>query len=166
MDATEEETREIYARYGLAIYFAQVVEHAIVNLMIALRLPERGTLTKRDIDQFMDEAFTMTFGRLLKELRRMGQPIDFVQQDLDQARNMRNWLAHRYFRDRAVQFMSPAGRVVMLEELDDATNLFMQVNESLERLSAEVRAANNIGEDAVRQEYKQLLLEVEQWRPD
>jgi hypothetical protein len=144
MDAAEEETREVYARYGLAMYFAQVVEHAIVTLMIALRLPERGTLTKRDIDQFMDEAFTMTFGRLLKELRRMGQPIDFVQQNLDQARNMRNWLAHRYFRDRAVQFMSPAGRVVMLEELDDATNLFMQVNESLERLSAEVRAANNI----------------------
>jgi hypothetical protein len=65
-----------------------------------------------------------------------------------------------------VQFMSPAGRVVMLEELDDATNLFMQVNESLERLSANVRATNNIGEDAVRQEYEQLLLEVEQWRPD
>jgi hypothetical protein len=96
----------------------------------------------------------------------MSQPIDLVQQDLDQARNMRNWLAHRYFRDRAVQFMSPPGRVVMLEELDHATNLFMQVNESLERLSAEVRAANNIGEDAVRQEYEQLLLEVEQWRPD
>ena len=166
MDAADEETREVYARYGLAMYFAQVVEHAIVNLRIALRLPERATLTKRDIDQFMDEAFTMTFGRLLKELRRMGQPIDFVWRDLGQARNMRNWLAHRYFPDRAVQFMSPAGRVVMLEELDDATNLFMQVNKSLERLSAEVRAANNVGEDAVRQEYEQLLLEVGQWRPD
>jgi hypothetical protein len=96
----------------------------------------------------------------------MGQPTQFVQRDLDQARNMRNWLAHRYFRDRAVQFMSPAGRVVMLQELDDATNLFLEVNERLERLSAEVRAANNVGEDAVRQEYEQLLLEVEQWRPD
>jgi hypothetical protein len=45
MDAADEETREVYARYGLAMYFAQVVEHAIVNLMIALRLPERGALT-------------------------------------------------------------------------------------------------------------------------
>jgi hypothetical protein len=166
MDAADEETREVYARYGLAMYFAQVVEHAIVNLMIALHLPERGALTKQDIDQFMDEAFAMTFGRLLKELRQLGQATDFVQRDLDQARDMRNWLAHRYFRDRTVQFMSPAGRVVMLEELDDATNLFLQVNETLERLSAEVRAANNVGEDAVRQEYEQLLLEVEQWRPD
>jgi hypothetical protein len=166
VDAADEETREVYARYGLAMYFAQVVEHAIVNLMIALRLPERGALTQRDIDQFMDEAFAMTFGRLLKELRRTGQPTHFVQRDLDQARDMRNWLAHRYFRDRAVQFMSPAGRVVMLEELDDATNLFLQVNESLERLSAEVRAANNVGEHAVRQEYEQLLLEVKQWRPN
>ena len=166
MDAADEETREVYARYGLAMYFAQVVEHAIVNLMIALRLPQREALTKGDIDQFMDEAFSMTFGRLLKELRRMGQSTHFLQRDLAQARDMRNWLVHRYFRDRAVQFMSPAGRVVMLQELDDATNLFLEVNERLERLSAEVRAANNVGEDAVRQEYEQLLLEVEQWRPD
>jgi hypothetical protein len=28
MDAAEE-TREVYARYGLAMYFAQVVEHAM-----------------------------------------------------------------------------------------------------------------------------------------
>lgn len=166
MDAADEETREVYARYGLAMYFAQVVEHTIVNLMIALRLPERGALTKQDIDQFMNEAFAMTFGRLLKELRRMDQPTHFLQRDLDQTRNMRNWLAHRYFRDRAVQFMSPAGRVAMLQELDDATSLFLEVNEHLERLSAEVRAANNVGEDAVRQEYEQLLLEVQQWRPD
>ena len=62
--------------------------------------------------------------------------------------------------------MSPAGRTVMLEELDDATNLFRGVSESLERLSAEIRAANNVSEDAVRQEYEQLLLEVRQWRPD
>jgi hypothetical protein len=165
MDAADEQTREVYARYGLAMYFAQVVEHAIVNLMIALRLPERGALTKRDIDQFMDGAFAMTFGRLLK-LRRMGQSTHYLQRDLDQARDMRNWLAHRYFRDRAVQFMSPAGRVVMLQELDDATNVFLEVNERLERLSAEVRAANNVGEDAVRQEYEQLLMEVQQWRPD
>ncbi|HEX5881784.1 MAG TPA: hypothetical protein VF468_26225 [Actinomycetota bacterium] len=130
-----------------------------------MRLPQRGTLTERDIDEFMDEAFAMTFGRLLKELRRMGQSTAFLQRDLDQARDMRNWLAHRYFRDRAVQFMSPAGRVVMLKELDDATNLFLRVNESLEQLSAQVRAANNVGEDAVRREYEQLLLEVQQWRP-
>lgn len=67
MAASDEEIREVYARYGLAMYFAQVVEHAIVNLMIALRLPERGGLTQQDIDRFMDDAFSMTFGRLLKE---------------------------------------------------------------------------------------------------
>ena len=54
----------------------------------------------------------------------------------------------------------------MLQELDHATNLFLEINERLERLSAEVRAANNVGEDAVRQEYERLLLEVQQWRPD
>src|SRR6266498_4211671 len=64
VDAADEETREIYARYGLAMYFAQVVEHAIVNLMVALRLPERGRLTVADIDELMNQAFGMTFGAL------------------------------------------------------------------------------------------------------
>jgi hypothetical protein len=68
VDAADEETPEIYARYGLAMYFAQVVEHAIVNLMVALRLPERRSLTG-GIDELMDEAFAMTFGRLVEQLR-------------------------------------------------------------------------------------------------
>ena len=33
----------------------------------------------------------------------MGQPTRLVERDLDQARDLRNWLAHRYFQDRAVQ---------------------------------------------------------------
>jgi hypothetical protein len=166
MEAADEEVREVYARYGLAMYFAQVVEHAIVNLMISLRLPERGKLPGREIDAFMEDAFRMTFGRLLGELRRQSRFAELVQQELDQARETRNWLAHRYFRDRAVQFMSPAGRGAMLGELDDAANLFLRTNDMLERLSAEIRAANGVSEDAVRSEYDQLLKEVEEWRPD
>src|SRR6266487_3858100 len=111
MDPADEEAHEIYARYGLAMYFAQVVEHAIVNLMVALRLPERGRLTVADIDELMNQAFGMTFGRLLGELRRQTDSADHVQEQLDQARETRNWLAHRYFRERAAQFMSPVGRV-------------------------------------------------------
>ena len=43
MDAADEETREVYARYGLAMYFAQVVEHAIVNLMAPRGRCAQGT---------------------------------------------------------------------------------------------------------------------------
>ncbi len=165
VEAADEEVREIYARYGLAMYFAQAVEQAIVNVMIALRLPESSKLMVRDIDELMDKASTMTFGRLLGELRRRTKSAELAQQDLDKARGTRNWLAHRYFRERSVEFMSPAGRVVMLGELDDAVNLFQQVNDMLSRLSAEVRAANGVGDDAVRREYEQLLQEAEKWRP-
>lgn len=149
MDAADEETREVYARYGLAMYFAQVVEHAIVNLMIALRLPECATLTKRDIDQFMDEAFTMTFGRLLKELRRMGQPIDFVQRDLEQARNsVTGSLTGTFETEPCNSCRRLAGSLCWRNSTTQRT-CSCKLTE-LERLSAEVRAANNVGEDAVR----------------
>ena len=37
--------------------------------------------------------------------------------DLKNALNKRNWLAHDYFWERAVQFMTTEGRADMIEEL-------------------------------------------------
>ena len=40
-----EEIKEVYARFGLTVYFAQLTEYALMALMVAARLIERGTLS-------------------------------------------------------------------------------------------------------------------------
>jgi hypothetical protein len=53
----------------------------------------------------------------------------------------------------------------MLGELDDAANLFQRVDDLLSRLSAEVRVAHGVGDEALLSEYEQLLAQAKTWRP-
>jgi hypothetical protein len=65
MDYDDEQTRDVYAHYGLAMYLAQNLEHGIVNALVILRLPEKERYTRQDIDQLMEGSFQKTLGALL-----------------------------------------------------------------------------------------------------
>ena len=49
-----DEIRDVYAHFGLALYLAQVLEHGIVNAMVAGRLPHREGVTRSEIDAYGD----------------------------------------------------------------------------------------------------------------
>src|SRR6266498_119299 len=52
VEAADEDVREIYARYGLAMYFAQVVEHAIVNWAARPRRRDPGGASLCTLSRF------------------------------------------------------------------------------------------------------------------
>lgn len=52
VEAADEEVREFYARYGLAMYFAQVVEHAIVNWAARPRRRDPGGASLCTLSRF------------------------------------------------------------------------------------------------------------------
>ena len=46
-DPESEHIKEVYARFGLALYYAQVLEHAIVNALVVVDLiPARRHLAR------------------------------------------------------------------------------------------------------------------------
>jgi hypothetical protein len=49
MDSDDEQTRDVFAHFGLAMYLAQTLEHGIVNALVILRLPEKDKYTRQDI---------------------------------------------------------------------------------------------------------------------
>lgn len=69
MDLDEEQVKDVYAHYGLAMYLAQCLEHGIVNALVILRLPEKEKHTRHDIDEFMEGRFQKTLGTLIKHLK-------------------------------------------------------------------------------------------------
>jgi hypothetical protein len=75
--------REVYARYGLAMYMAQVLEHAIVNALLVLRfLPTRPVHNSKEswesaFDDFYIGEFGKTFGNMLKTLALLWQICNF-----------------------------------------------------------------------------------------
>ena len=52
MDYDDEQTRDVYAHYGLAMYLAQTLEHGIVNALVILRLPEKDGALKNQVQHF------------------------------------------------------------------------------------------------------------------
>lgn len=155
----DEEIREVYAHFGLAVYCGQVLEHGIVNAMVVLRLPDKDRLTKGDIDAFMDQKFECTLGKLIKELQaELPIPSD-LEELLRQALKTRNWLCHDYFRERAIDFMLPVGREKMLVELEEARELLSDAEKRLEAVIQPLADRCGITEAVLQAEYRKLCQE-------
>lgn len=156
MDYDDEQTRDVYAHYGLAMYLAQTLEHAIVNAMVILRLPEKEKYTRQDIDEFMEGSFQKTLGALLKQLKaEISFPPD-LESVLVEALNRRNYLAHHYFRERAETIVTRNGRTLMLHELQSDQRLFEKADEQLAKAMKSLRLTHGATDSAYEAEYKAM----------
>jgi hypothetical protein len=160
----DEHVKEVYARFGLAVYFAQVLEHGLVNALVILDLiPSRRHLARSpdewgaEVDAFMDRHFQATMGRLMRSLRAVTQVEADLEQLLNDALSKRNWLAHDFFRERATEFMTADGREQMLREADGCRDLFQSADKRLETIVAPLRKKAGITDELLAREYQRLL---------
>jgi hypothetical protein len=156
MDSDDEQTRDVYAHFGLAMYLAQILEHGIVNALVILRLPEKDKYTRQDIDEFMEGRFQKSLGALLKHLKsEVALPQD-LESTLTEALTRRNYLAHHYFREKAESFVTRSGRAQMLEQLHVDQQLFERADEELEKALAPYRVKHGITDSVYEAEYKRM----------
>ena len=137
----DEHVKEVYAHFGLAIYLAQVLEHGIVNALVYCDLfPHRKPYhTRDDFDLFMDKNFAKTMGQLISSFKQFVPiPPDF-ESLLIETRDKRNWLAHRYFRERAKDLIKEDGREKMTAELRESQNLFKKTDHVLGEVTRPLR---------------------------
>jgi hypothetical protein len=153
----DEHVRETYAHFGLALYMAQVLEHALVNAMSAAERAAGRRLALADIDSFMSQRFEETLGRLIRDLRKYVPVGDELSSILAKSLRTRNWLAHAYFRERAVEFTSEAGRNRMIEELEQAVDLFSLADRTLDKAVDPLRLRLDLTADKINAEVEALL---------
>ncbi len=159
-----EHVKEVYARFGLAVYFAQVLEHGLVNALLILDLiPSRRHIARSrdewgaEVDMFMDRHFETTMGIMMKSLREVAEVPPELDILLHDALKKRNWLAHDYFRERAEEFMSKVGREQMLREVDECRDLFQAADERLESIVAPIRVKEGISDELLEREYRRMV---------
>ncbi len=139
---TSEHCKEVYAYFGLAMYRAQCVEQSIVQLLIFFdffkeNAPKFESREKweADFDRFDDALSKKTMGRLVGAIKEIGVLDSDIENTLSVALQKRNWLAHAYFVDRALDFINEAGRNKMISELEEAIQLFNSVEDILNPIS-------------------------------
>ncbi|MCQ0989014.1 hypothetical protein [Jiella marina] len=153
-DTKSEQIREVYSRYGLAMYQAQVLEHGMVNAVIFARmLPTMREHKDRSaweeaFDRAYDIELAKTFGNMLRALEPLGLHPDLLGR-LRTAKVERDRLAHSFFREHDEDFLNRSGRTRMIVECEDAIERFSAIDTELEEAMRPQREKYGITEEWV-----------------
>lgn len=167
MDSESEEIREVYAYFGLALYTAQCLEHGIVNALLYLDLiPSQKSVPGEEswavaVDNFTSQKFEQTLGKIIYDLKKVTDVPPELNNRLFEALKQRNWLAHRYFRERAEDFLSSEGRTKMIKELDDLVNIFKVTDDLLSLTLEPVLKKYNITQESIMKLSEEMRLRAE-----
>ena len=158
LDPESEQIRDVYAHYGLAMYWAQCLEQSIFQHLLFFDHFPRAIATyttaeswANDFDLFESRELGQTMGKLVRRLQEVGQPTDSVEQLLAFALKDRNWLAHGYFSDRAVEFTLPDGREQMIAELEASQERFRNCAGALDAVSLPAARKFGLTDEALEQ---------------
>jgi hypothetical protein len=94
LDPANDHYREVYARYGLAMYCTQVLEHELVNFVVVSGSMAGKFTTVEERDAFDEALFGSTMGRQLRHALAESRFDDDQVKALEQALQARNFLAH------------------------------------------------------------------------
>jgi hypothetical protein len=129
------EVKEVYAFFGLAAYWAQVLEQEVINFTVAVHMENRSHLNRRIVEDLWRSFEVKTFGAVLHAARRITSIPSDIDVLLGTALTMRNHLTHSFFRDRAEWFLSDAGRLRTMADLQEHMKIFKRANDRLEPLT-------------------------------
>ena len=161
---TGEHSKEVYARFGLALYHAQVLEHGLVNALVFLDLiPSRraqvasASSWPQLLNGFMDRHFEDTMGQMLRSLAAVTAVPSELEGLLRDALQRRNWLAHDFFRERATEFLTSAGRDQMLAEVDECRFSFQTADRGLDDATRTSRQAAGISDEMLKRVTQEMI---------
>jgi hypothetical protein len=127
-----DDIKELYARFGLAYYHAEVLHRGLCNLYCASQIPPDGPVTRPRVEEHLRRAFETTLGQLLLKLQPILPPT--LVPKLERAVERRNFLAHHFWYERSNLMMSLRGVEDLVNELAEDTELFSQLDTEIEEL--------------------------------
>lgn len=129
MTPGDHHTREMYAPYGLAMYFVQVIEAAMKNALAMAQLESEQFATLDDFDDSWTKNFKVMMGTLSRRFEPfLGWDIE-LGEDLQLALALRNQLAHHFCWDHAPDAMTSDGLNRMITERMMAIQVFQEIEE-------------------------------------
>jgi hypothetical protein len=127
----DELVKEVYAHFGLCIYLAGVFETGLINILAQLSTAADASPTRATFARYYSMYESFTFGNLISELKkRTALPQDLLDEASERKKD-RDYLAHRYFRDRDMDFVTVGGCLKMIHELSDWQQKFESLDEKV-----------------------------------
>lgn len=159
----DELAKEVFAHYGLAMYLSQVLEHGIVNALILIDFVPSNmhkyrhrSIWDKHFDEFFTQHFKTTLGKMLNNLKKHITIEKDFEEILNKALEVRNYLAHHYFRDRSEIFLTESGCNQMIEELQKFQQNLRDADEFLESKTRHYRIALGITDEKIKVYMQQM----------
>ena len=157
LDPESEHIREVCARFGAAMFHIQGLERQLAILLATAYGPGLPEITRKEFDNLLESLFQKTLGSLISRLRQVTDLTDEIEMDLERALSKRNWLAHDYFWDRAVEFMTEKGRTSMIDELEKLGAEFRRLDHQFTQITRVSAQKYGITEEVIEKELQRLL---------
>ncbi len=131
-----EQGKELYACFGYCIYFFQVLEHQLLNMILIKAKSDAIDLSDKEYDEIFFSYSDKAMGKLIKKVSGLYNLSDKEKELLEKTRQTRNDFVHNYFKNHSYDFYSLDKRVNMLKE-------FMRVKEQTQALDKRLTLLSN-----------------------
>jgi hypothetical protein len=160
LDEDDHRALEMYAHYGLAMYYAQVLERTLANAITMAQTKSKEFGTRDDFDLAMLSSPGATMGKLLGRLTPfVADDVELVA-DLERALDLRNEFAHHFFWKHAVDADSRAGRERMIAASVEARDRFWSMTERLEPVLRRFLASLGISHEMYAREVTSAMADL------
>lgn len=161
-----EQEKEVFAWFGLASYHAQCFEHGVVNLLLSAELVAASKIvTKRDewnalVDHILDSSFELTLGNIIRRLQERMSLDPRTSKVIQDAKDRRDWLAHRFFREHAEDFVTSSGRLRMLDVIEENGTRIHEAMKTVDLIEA--ATTKHLGDTPERRQefYRRYIEEI------
>jgi hypothetical protein len=137
--------KEVHAYFDLCMYFAQVFETGLINILTALETARSGMPIQATFEKLYQDHERLTFGNLINSLSKHNFLPEAVVREALELKVERDHLAHRFFRDHDLDFMTVGGCHLMIEELEKRRERFSALDKRVSALLTEVFAQRLLG---------------------
>ncbi len=152
---------EVLRLFGLASYYAHCIEE---ELWIARLFLLRTSNSAISHDMELVENQKITMGKLLRLVSNSFELKSAELEKLEICLEKRNWLAHKYWAERAHLLATADGCNRALAELSDLCRILQSGNNIAKEVSIRIRASIGVSEDLVydlQSEYMERLVRGE-----
>jgi hypothetical protein len=152
--------KEVYAHFGLCVFFSQVIETNLINFLTALETAASKVPTRRTFDDLYAKHESFTFGNLMKALSAHGFLPNDVMQDVQRLKAERDHLAHRYFRDHDLDFMTVGGCNQMIDDLQARRDRFIEVDRRMSGFHTTALAKIGVAPEQIDTTMERTMVEM------
>ncbi|OBZ18246.1 hypothetical protein A8L34_01260 [Bacillus sp. FJAT-27264] len=142
-----EQSKELFAYFGLAVYYCQALEQQLTNLLLLTKLSQGKTPTEADLTDLYQRKLSNSLGQLIKEIQHHFPFSEEETAQLQEVWKQRNHIVHDYFKERIQETFTSAGRSQMLRELKRFKNKACKLEKTLQGYCTELYAKLGLEEE-------------------